>query len=216
VKIRNPFLRNAGQQNPMAHDRNWQYVNAAKNWRWAAAGLMATNLGLTGGLVSVAVRQQVVVPVVEVDELANVRVSLVGLGEVARDPLVRTILEHWLIDSRTVTQDRSANQRRLGRAHAMALKPAQQQIQTYYTAERYEEILKKGSVYPEKVRIARVSEKTWAIRWVEVIQHSDGRRVEETPWEATCEVELIPPTTKEELQRSPVGVWVSNLHWSAI
>jgi type IV secretory pathway TrbF-like protein len=71
-------------------------------------------------------------------------------------------------------------------------------------------------VYPERIRIARVSEKTWAIRWVEVIQQSDGRRVEETPWEATFEIELIPPTTKEELQRSPTGVWVGNLHWSAI
>jgi type IV secretory pathway TrbF-like protein len=216
MKMRNPFVRGSARSNPLALDRHWQYVHAARNWRWAAAGLMATNLGLTGGLVYVAVRQQVVIPVVEVDELANVRVSLVGLGEVARDPLVRTILEHWLIDSRTVTQDRNANQRRLGRAHAMALTPAQQQLQAYYTNDRYEAILKQGGVYPEHIRIARVSEKTWALRWVEVTHGPDGRRVEEAPWEATFEVELIPPTTKEELQRSPAGVWVSTLHWSAL
>jgi type IV secretory pathway TrbF-like protein len=216
VKIRNPFLRNAGQQNPMAHDRNWKYVNAAKNWRWAATGLMATNLALTGGLVYVAGRQQVVVAVVEVDELSEARVSLVGLGDVARDSLVQEILEHWLMDIRTVTQDRHANQRRLGRAHGMALKPAQQQIQAYYTAERYEEILKKGSIYPERIRTARVSEKTWALSWVEVLQGPDGRTLEETPWEATFELELVPPQSKEELQRSPAGVWVGNLHWSAI
>jgi type IV secretory pathway TrbF-like protein len=213
----NPYLAGVPGENAagatFANDRYFRVAQNAKNWRLGFFGLLAAALWLSGGLVYVASRQQVVPYIVRVDELGNTQVSAVHFAS-AQDPIViRLLLQKWIKDIRTLTGDMQANLRRMQDAYAMGLDQAQKTIAAYYHEHPPEETLKKGSRYPIKVHLSSVTEKTWHARWVEQIV-SDGKVVEEVGMEATLEVALVQPQTREERERSPLGLWVVNVQWA--
>ena len=217
----NPYL--AGVQpmdNAAATFRNDRYLriaNNAKNWRLGFFGVLGLAGGLAGGLVYVSAQQHIVPYVVEVDEAGSARAMVELRARTVEDPLVvQAILRKWLQDLRTLTTDVEVNHRRTQDAYGMALEPAQHVIATYYHDTPPEEVLKRGRSFPIKIVLQPAAGRTWRARWVEQLLDHDGHVIEESNWEALIEVALVLPTTREERQRSPLGIWVANLQWNPL
>jgi len=217
----NPYL--AGVQamdNAAATFRNDRYLriaNNARNWRLGFFGLLLCTSGLAGGLVYVTSKQQVIPYVVEVDAAGSARALQELRAKSVEDPVVvQALLGKWLQDLRTLTSDQECNHRRLQEAYTMALEPAQHVIATYYHDTPPEETLKRGRLFPIKLSIQPLAGRTWRARWQEQVLDEGGHVVEQRDWEALIEIALVLPTTKEERQRSPLGVWIANLQWNQV
>src|SRR5712692_11987210 len=217
----NPYLTGVqARDNAAATFRNDRYLriaNNAKNWRLGFFGVLGLAGGLAGGLVYVSAQQHIVPYVVEVDEAGSARAMVELRARTVEDPLVvQAILRKWLQDLRTLTTDVEVNHRRTQDAYGMALEPAQHVIATYYHDTPPEEVLKRGRLFPIKLSIQPLAGRTWRARWQEQVLDEGGHVVEQRDWEALIEIALVLPTTKEERQRSPLGVWIANLQWNQV
>jgi len=220
-EMTNPYLAGVQATDNAAatfhNDRYLRIANNAKNWRLGFFGLLAVAGGLAGGLVYVTARQQVIPYIVEVDEAGSAQAMAELRARTVEDPLVvQAILRKWLQDLRTLTTDGEANHRRTQEAYSMALEPAQHVIAAYYHDNPPEEVLSRGRNFPTKIVLQPVAGRTWRARWVEQLLDHDGHVLEERNWEALIEVALVLPTTREERQRSPLGIWVANLQWNLV
>jgi type IV secretory pathway TrbF-like protein len=162
-------------------------------------------------------RQQIVPYVVEVDEAGSARMITEVRASAVHDPVViQAMLRKWLQDIRTLSSDHDANQRRTQDAYGMALEPAQKVIAAYYQETPPEQLLARGRVFPVKITLHAVNATTWRARWHEQLLEENGRVREETAWEATIDIALVLPKTKDERLRSPLGLWIANLQWNPV
>lgn len=218
---RNPYVTGVQPLDNAAatflNDRYLKIANNAKNWRLGFFGVLVVAGGLAGGLVSVTNHQQVIPYLIEVDEAGSARAVAELRARTVEDPLVvQAILRKWLQDLRTLTTDSEANHRRTQEAYAMALEPAQHVIATYYHDSSPEDVLQRGRSFPIKITLQPLAGRTWRARWVEQLLDHDGHVVEERNWEGLIEIALVLPKTREERQRSPLGIWVANLQWNTL
>jgi type IV secretory pathway TrbF-like protein len=199
------------------NDRYLKLATNAKNWRLGFCALLLVAGGLAGGVVYVASRQQGLPSVVEVDEAGSARVIAELRATTVHDPVVvQALLRKWLQDIRTLTTDPEVNHRRTQEAYALALEPAPQVIAASYRETPPAELLKGGQRFPVKITLQPVSPRTWRARWQDHRVDQDGPVREEGGWEATIAIALVVPTTREERQRSPLGLWMATLPWAPL
>lgn len=202
------------------HVHNERYLSLSKsirNWQLLAGGLVLANLGLSGGLVSVTNQQQITPYIVEVDA-AGVAVAIRELrAETVQDPLVLTaLLKHWITQIRTISTDTQMTDRQMNAAYHMCLSAAQNYLTAYYTENALAVLRQRGRTFPVNISLTPLSPKSWRARWKEQTLGEDGSVRSEQEWEATIEIALVLPQSKEERQFSPLGVWVTNVQWTEV
>jgi type IV secretory pathway TrbF-like protein len=202
------------------HVHNERYLSLAKsvrNWQLIAGGLLLANVGLTGGLVYVTGKQQVIPYVVEVDEAGSAAAIKALQPRTALDPLVvRAHLRRFLTDLRTISTDEELVRRQMNAAYHQCLEPAQNFLTAYYTENRLADLVKRGRTFPVHLTVTPLSPQSWRARWKEQLVGPDGTVVEESDWEATIEIALVQPQSAAERERSPLGVWIAQLHWAQV
>jgi type IV secretory pathway TrbF-like protein len=196
------------------HDRSYLAANNARNWRLGFFAALACCLGLTAAIVYLTSKQEEHHYLTKIYESGQVEVVALGPGkqDVADAEAVAWILRRWIEDIRTLTTDMDANKRRTAIAYRMCGEAAQKTIAASFKDAPPEERVAQGAIFPTKISVRQVSEKTWVVNWREE-QKRDGVVVAVVPWQATLEVLLAAPTTRAEREASPAGVWIPTLAW---
>ena len=101
-------------------------------------------------------------------------------------------------------------------AYRMYLAPAQNYLTTYYTENKIDDLLQHGRTFPLNISLNPISAKGWRARWKEQTLAEDGSLRAEHEWEATIEIALVLPQSKEERQFSPLGVWIASIQWAEV
>jgi type IV secretory pathway TrbF-like protein len=195
------------------HDRYVIGAAHARNWRLATFFVLGV-LGVeTAGLVYITTRQQVRIEVVRVDDNGTVSVGSTTRPD---DPtIVAAWLRRWLEDVRTVSGDMGANRARINTAYGACLAAAQQFLSAEFTEQSPEELLRKGRRFPVKIAVFPVAgSKTWRARWTEQTVNEGGAVVAEQGWAGEVQVESVTPQTREERERSPLGLWIASIQWA--
>jgi type IV secretion system protein VirB5 len=202
------------------HVWNERYLSLAKsirNWQVMAGGLLLSNLGLAGGLAYVTSRQQIVPYIVEVDEAGSAAAIKDLQPRIVLDPLVvATQLKRFLTEIRTISPDEELVRRQMNAAYRMCLEPAQNFLTAYYTDNTLADLVRRGRTFPVQISVTPLSSKSWRARWKEQLVSPDGKVQEESDWEATIEIALVQPQNRAERERSPLGLWIAQLHWVQI
>jgi type IV secretory pathway TrbF-like protein len=194
-----PYLNGVTSEYPAAaaflNDRYRQLATSVRHWQLMAGGLLLTAVALTGGIVSVTSRQQIVLYLVEVDETGSAAiVKELRASSVVEPRVVQALLTHWLRDIRTISADGQAVQRQMNAAFGMCLQEAQRYIDDYYRRlAPLTETQKQGRVFPEQIIVIPVTATTWRARWKEQHVDTGGVPKEQTEWEATLESALVLP-----------------------
>ena len=209
-----PYIDAPGQA---AH--NDRYLNLAKdkwNWQVTAWLAMVVALVLGGALAYEHHQRKEYAYTVEVDEMGVARyVRELSPQSVHTPYVVQAQVAQFIREIRTVTTDKVAFMQQLNQSYSVCLKDAQTYIKSYYDAEQPLELVEKGiSIRPQKIEASPLSENEYRVRWEEQ-KVQNGAVIEESRWEATVTVELTHPAdlNKEQRQRNPLGVWVSNINW---
>ena len=195
--------------------RNWQLV------AFLSLGLLGVSLV---GLVTVAAQSKTVPYVVEVDRLG--RAEAVAPAEAVpavSDRVVVASLARFVSDIRTVYADPVAQRDAVFRAYGYVAGDARGFLEGYFSdpqndprllAAELRRAVEIVSVLPiptgdgDRARVYRV-------RWNEAeVSERGGTR--ERAWEGYMTVEVQPPTTTEGIERNPLGVFVTDLSWSAL
>ena len=199
------------------HVHNERYLSLSKiirNWQLVTGGLLLANVGLASGLVFVTNQQQIAPYIVEVDAAGTAAAVRDLRAETVQDPLVLTaLLKHWITQIRTISTDTQLTDRQMNAAYHMCLSTAQNYLTAYYTENALAVLRQCGRTFPVNISLTPLSPKSWRARWKEQTLGEDGSVRSEQEWEATIEIALVLPQSKEERQFSPLGVWVTNVHW---
>lgn len=202
------------------HVHNERYLSLSKsirNWQLLAGGLVLANLGLSGGLVSVTNQQQIAPYIVEVDAAGSAAAIRDLRAEAVHDPLILSaVLKQWLAQIRTISVDTQLTDRQMNAAYRMCLSSAQQYLTTYYTENSLASLRQRGRTFPINISVTPLSPRSWRARWKEQTVGEDGAIRGEQDWEATLEVTFVLPQKKEEREFSPLGVWITNVHWAEV
>jgi type IV secretion system protein VirB5 len=213
AEVANPYLA-------ARHVHNERYLSLAKsirNWQLVTGGLLLANVGLAGGLVSVTNRQQVAPYIVGVDAAGTAAAIRELRAEAVHDPLILSaLLKHWLTQIRTISTDEELTRRQMNAAYHMCLSSAQNYLTAYYTENTLASLHQRGSTFPVNVSLSPLSPQSWRARWKEQTVGADGAVRLEQEWEATIDITLVLPRSKEERQMSPLGVWVTQVHWAEV
>lgn len=217
-----PYLNGVTPDYPAAaaftNDRYMKLAASVRNWQLIAGGLLISSLTLTGGIVYVTSRQQIVPYLIAVDDAGSAAVvKELRASSVVEPRVIQALLTHWLKDIRTIPADGLAMQRQMNAAFGMCLQEAQHYIDAYYrSVTPLVETQKQGRVFPQQITLTPVTETTWRARWKEQHLAQDGAEKALTEWEATIEIALILPRSHAEQQRSPLGVWIARVQWAQL
>jgi type IV secretion system protein VirB5 len=214
----NPYVAGALVSTPAAgafyHDRSYLAAQNARNWRLGFFASVACCLGLTAGIIHLANKQREYHYLDKVYESGQTETLALTPGLTTADgEVVSWILRRWIEDLRTLTTDMEANKRRTALAYRMCGEAAQKVIAAFFKDFPPEERVTRGPIFPKKMYVRQVGEKTWVLQWREEQKREDGVVVADTPWQATIEVLIAPPQTRTEREASPTGVWVAKLAW---
>src|SRR4029453_4341632 len=202
------------------HVHNERYLSlttSIRNWQLVAGGLLLANVGLAGGLVFVTNKQQIAPYIMEVDAAGTAAAIRELRAEAVHDPLILSaLLKHWLTQIRTISTDEELTRRQMNAAYHMCLSSAQNYLTAYYTEHPLASLQQRGRTFPLNVRLTPLSPQSWRARWKEQTLGEDGAVRSEQEWEATIDITLVLPRSKEERQFSPLGVWVTNVQWAEV
>ena len=195
-------------------DRYARIALGKRNWQLAALGLLLADLLLTAGLVWLATSSRVVPYVVEVDPSGEA-VTL-GPAETLRaaDPrLVRYQLSQYLINLRTVLADSTAQRLLAQRAYAFTRGTATDELNRHF---RTNDPRAQGgrTVKVDVHSILPLSKSTWQLQWQEIATDPNGRTPETSEHQAVLTVEVDPPGRADDLLDNPLGLYVTDIHWT--
>ncbi|MDT0632946.1 type IV secretion system protein [Rubrivirga litoralis] len=195
--------------------RNWQLV--------AVFSLALLGISLVG-LVTLALQSRTVPYVVEVDRLG--RVEAVAPAEAvpaASDRVVIASLARFVSDIRTIYSDPVAQRDAVFRAYSYIAGDARDFLEGYFSDPQNDPRALAAELR-RSVEIVSVlpiptgsddEDRVYRVRWNEAeVSTRGGTR--ERAWEGYMTVEVQPPVTTEGIQRNPLGVFVTDLSWSAL
>lgn len=196
-------------------DRYADLARGKRNWQLAALGLLAL-AGLLGtGLVFVASKSRVVPYVVEVDRLGQA--ASFGPAEELRktdERLVRYQLALFVRDVRSIYSDPEVEKAAINRAYAHAKDGALVFLNDHFRRSNPFLRAQDGNVTVDVSSVLRLSERSWQLSWSESGSTPGGRAAPASSWQAVLAVEVVPPEKTDALLVNPLGLYVTEIHWT--
>lgn len=197
-------------------DRYADLARGKRNWQLAALGLLATATLLAAGLVYVATGSRVVPYVVEVDKLGQA--ASFGPAEELRrtdERLLRYQLALFVRDVRSVYSDPEVEKEAISRAYAHAKDDALSFLNEHFRTSNPFLRAASGNVTVAVHSVLRLSKASWRVEWTEAqTATSLGRPTAEATWQAVLSVEVLPPQKTDALLTNPLGLYVTEIHWT--
>jgi type IV secretory pathway TrbF-like protein len=133
----------------------------------------------------------------------------------------RAMVDHalrlFLINSRTVTTDRTAQRQLILRAYAYAAGRAVGILNDYYRENPPFSRATRATVTPRITSFLRLSDRdVIQVEWVEEVRNLNGALLEEQPWRAIFTVTVDPPQDIAQALINPLGIKVSDLDFQPL
>ena len=198
-------------------DRYAHLARGKRNWQRITAALLVTLLVATLALAWLASQSRVTPYVVEVDRHGQA----VALGpatplEEADERFLRFVLSLYVHDLRSLLADSAAQKEVYDRAYAHTRPPATEFLSQYFHAHNPFERATKERVAVQVRSILPLSEDSWQVQWTEATHNLSGRHLNTASWQAVLRVEVDPPESTDTLLVNPLGLYVTEIHWTRI
>lgn len=133
----------------------------------------------------------------------------------------RAMVDHalrlFLLNSRTVTSDRTAQRQLILRAYAYAAGRAVGILNDYYRENPPFSRATRATVTPRITSFLRLSDRDVVqVEWVEEVRNLNGALLEEQPWRAIFTVTVDPPQDIAQALINPLGIKVSDLDFQPL
>ena len=131
----------------------------------------------------------------------------------------RAMVEHalglFILNSRTVTTDRTAQRQLILRTYAYATGRATAVLNDYYRKTPPFSRAARATVTPTLTSFLRLSERdVYQVQWIERIRNLNGALVDEQHWRALMTVTVKKPDALGDALINPLGIKVSDLDWT--
>ena len=196
-------------------DRYAGLARGKRNWQLTALVLLLTLLVATSGLVWLLTRSRVTPYVVEVDRHGQA----VALGpakplEEADERFLRFVLSLYIHDLRSLLADSEAQKGLYDRAYDHTAGAATDFLNRHFQDHNPFERAAKERIAVQVRSILPLSEDSWQVQWTETARNLAGRPLATSSWQAVLTVEMHPPTSTETLLENPLGLYVTEIHWT--
>lgn len=198
-------------------DRYASLARGKRNWQLTALALMLLLLITTTGLVWLSTRHRVTPYVVEVDRHGQA-VALGPAKPLAEtdERFLRFALSLYIHDLRSLLSDSEAQKKLIDRAYDHTAGRASEFLNRHFREHNPFERAAKERIAVQVQSILPLSPESWQVQWIETATSIDGRPRATTRWQAVLTVELHPPTTTDTLLNNPLGLYVTEIHWTRI
>jgi type IV secretion system protein TrbF len=186
----------------------------ATGWQLGCLALAGLVVLLGVCLAYTSTRATIVPYVIEVDGLGHVRA--VGPAQIEYRPKDEAIAAHirkFIVATRGLSTDGKVMHDRWDEAFAWVTQEGARRLQVYGEERAFDAKIGKEAIAVEINRSLRQSEYSWDISWREIHTTQDGTRTDEY-WSGLFTVVLKQPTTEQELQVNPLGIWLNEWSWT--
>ncbi len=218
--------RRDAEYNPyLAARRAWDerygdLITRARNWRLAALLSSAAALAATAGVVRLATHSRVVPYVVAIDSLGRpVAAAPAEEASGANDGrLKRSALFTWVEQLRLVTTDDVAQRKAIDRVYDYVASGSQAQafISDYYRADPPQKRAATETVGVDITSVLATSDQTYEVEWVETARDLHGQVRSTDHWKGAFTIAVSPPAEERLVRVNPLGIYVTNAHWSKV
>jgi type IV secretory pathway TrbF-like protein len=132
-------------------------------------------------------------------------------------PMIHHALRLFILNSRTVTSDRTAQRQLILRAYGYATGRAVGVLNDYYRTNPPFAGASRATVTPRITSFLRLSDRdVFQVEWVEEVRNLNGALLEELPWRALVTVTVEPPESISDALINPLGIKVSDLDFQPL
>jgi type IV secretion system protein VirB5 len=174
------------------------------------------NAALGLGILWQASQSRVTPYVVEVNELGQTLV--IGPAEKGRsaDPrLVRYQVAEFIRKVRSIVADGAAEKQLLDAAYAHASGAATRFLNDHFKVENPFLRMQERTVSVEVTSVLRLpASDSWQIQWTETHRGLDGAVLVRERWQAILTVAIRPGDRPDEIERNPLGLYVTDIQWT--
>lgn len=202
-------------------DRYGALAIGKRNWQIASAIGALVSVVFCFGLVKLSLAQKIEYVFVQVDKAGYA--AQINLSEAASQNAPEKVLRNELLrliqKLKTVSSDALIMKQNLDIAYKGYLRgTAVPYVNEYYQENDPFELAKENTISIEPISILRITERSWQIRWKEILRSRDGYKQGSTEWEAHLVTELEKPDSKddENLKYNPTGIRVLELSWTKV
>jgi len=201
------------------NERYGSYIVRANHWRLVAFGSVAVAIIAVTGLVVVSAQHKVVPFIVETDAHGvPIHARRADVAQKPNEHQLRAALRQWMIGARTVYTDLSAQKSIVDYTYAMTMpnSAAYQRLAEYHSANNpYQRARDKDEVVEIDVHlVSMLSDDSWLVEWTEIVRQRAGAEISRRNWQATLMIAISPPTSPEQIQANPLGLYVHQLSWN--
>lgn len=192
----------------------------ANNWRIAAFGSMFVSLVSVGGMIYLGQLPKTEVEVVQVDELGNSSYSgQAGQSMTDWKPSVKQIefhLRRFLRMTRSLSSDQMVVRQNWFDAYTYIADEAVNQLNSETRVLTPYQRMENGTVSISIEDTLRLSPDTWQIDWSEQKWSKKGDILGKEHWRGTFKIEMEIPSSKEDLLKNPLGMYITHYSWSKV
>jgi type IV secretion system protein VirB5 len=200
-------------------ERYGHFIQQAYNWRLIAMlEAVALVVGVVG-LIYVATQTKYVPYIVDVNqEGLPINVHLAEQAGPIDQRVVHAELANWVTDARSVVTDRIAEKANLKVVYDMVSdgSPARGFLDQYYPVGGHSPFdrAQKETDNINIDAILQISNQTYVVQWTETIRDLGGRVTATQHWEANISVAFTPPTSEQQIESNPIGLFITQLTWT--
>lgn len=204
----------------IAARREWNFmycdiIKAKHNWQQIALLLIITHLVLLVGLITLALQKHFVPYVVRVDSLGNTNFSEYLNSQAIVSPLIiNAMLRRYIVTARSVIADPVAEKHNLDFVYQVTKNAARVVLDNYYHEKNPFDIVKIETIDVMINAVLPKSAQTWQVDWTEVHRDLNGHVTGENHFEGLITIEQHAPTSTDEINVNPLGLYVTHLSWA--
>ena len=117
-----------------------------------------------------------------------------------------------------MTTDGTAQRKAIDRVYACVASGSQAQafISDYYRADPPQKRAGSETVAVEIKSVLATSDQTYEVEWIETTRDLHGQVKATDRWKGAFTIAMSPPTEERLVRVNPLGIYVTNAHWSKV
>ena len=201
-------------------DRIGNSRKQAANWRIAAFFSMSVSLVSVCGMIYLGQLPKTEVEVVQVDKLGNATYTgQAGQSMADWRPTEKQIefhLRRYIHLTRSLSSDMMVVRQNWIDAYHYIADEATNKLSLEARSLSPFERMKTQRVSLSIEDLLRLSPDTWQVDWREQIWSTKGDMLGQEQWRGTFKIEMVVPANKEQLQKNPLGMYITHYAWSKV
>lgn len=208
------------QANPYLNARReWdeRYGDAlarAKSWRIAALAALSVSAVAVIGVAYIGAQSKIKPFVVAIDKMGSpIAVARPSDGSGVTQRIIEAQLANWIVNTRTVLPDQTAQQTLLNRSYAMLSSNAASTVNDWFKAHSPFGVT--YTVNPQINSVLPTGANTYQVNWTEV-KTIPGQNSTTTHWKAQITVGVDPKLADKPqvMLDNPLGIFIQSLNWA--